>query len=227
MMAELKLADDIQDPRLEEPVNDVLSKENISTSEPPLVLLTSSEERKRKRHGTKQKRNGPKIPKQSKAETPISRTDLGSLRRLRSVYFLGLLNDSRNCPICPWINANLPHWTGTLKESFIPPGKPGPFVALSNLLLHRNCCTSRMMAELKLADDIQDPRLEEPVNDIQSKENISTSEPPLVLLTSSEEQKRKRRGTKRKRTGPTIPKQSKAGHLSLCRIFCAELAESR
>ncbi|CAG0903460.1 unnamed protein product [Cyprideis torosa] len=67
MMAELKLADDIQDPRLEEPVNDILSKENISTSEPPLVLLTSSEERKRKRHITKRKRNGPKIPKQSKA----------------------------------------------------------------------------------------------------------------------------------------------------------------
>ncbi|CAG0909916.1 unnamed protein product, partial [Cyprideis torosa] len=64
---------------------------------------------------------------------------------VESKYFLRLLNDSRNCPICPWINANLPHWTGTLKESFIQPGKPGPFVALSNLLLHRN--------SLKLADD--------------------------------------------------------------------------
>ncbi|CAG0894950.1 unnamed protein product [Cyprideis torosa] len=125
MMAELKLADDIQDPRLEEPVNDILSKENISTSEPPLVLLTSSEERKRKRHGTKRKRNGPTIPKQSKA--------------------VSLLNDSRTRPICPWINANLPHWAGTLKESFIQPGKPGPFVPLSNLLLRRNF--------LKLADD--------------------------------------------------------------------------
>ncbi|CAG0890999.1 unnamed protein product [Cyprideis torosa] len=55
------------DPRLEEPVNDVLSKESISPSESSLVLLTSSEERKRKRHGTKRKRNGPTIPKQSKA----------------------------------------------------------------------------------------------------------------------------------------------------------------
>ncbi|CAG0904661.1 unnamed protein product, partial [Cyprideis torosa] len=91
---------------------------------------------------------------------------------------------------------------------------PGPFVALSNLLLHRNCCTSRMMAELKFADDIQDPRLEEPVNDMVWKEKISPSEPPLVLLTSSEERKRKRQGTKRKRNGPTIPKQSKSveGH---------------
>ncbi|CAG0893164.1 unnamed protein product [Cyprideis torosa] len=96
------------------------------------------------------------------------------LRRLRSVYFLGLLNDSRNCPICPWINADLPHWTGTLKESFIQSGKPVPFFVLSNLVLHRFDRNSLMMAELKLADDIQDPRLEEPVNDILSKENIST-----------------------------------------------------
>ncbi|CAG0905046.1 unnamed protein product [Cyprideis torosa] len=169
-MAELKLADDIQDPRLEEPVNDTPTKEDISTYEPPHVLLT-----------------------------------------LRSV---SLLNHSRNCPICPWINANLPHWTGTLKESFIQPGKPVPFVVLWNLVQQRNSGNSQMMAEPKLADDIQDPRLEEPVNNILSKENISTSEPRLVLLTSSGERKRKRHGTKRKRNGPTIPKQSKAmeGH---------------
>ncbi|CAG0898830.1 unnamed protein product [Cyprideis torosa] len=224
-MAELKLADDIQDPRLEEPVSDVLLKESISPSEPPLVLLTSSEERKRERHGTKRKRNGPTIPKQSKeiegtvvlltvdwvpsykllilidrtalwdlvssfliqatlsyssdkprltvvvhrcCNLPMEPDDpeklpdpyvkcylnpvftygaIGSehfvsvpwyvpslmgcriafskLSEVESKYFLGLLNDSKNCPICPWINANLPHWTGTLKESFIKSGKPG------------------------------------------------------------------------------------------------------
>ncbi|CAG0900662.1 unnamed protein product [Cyprideis torosa] len=59
------------------------------------------------------------------------------------------------------------------------------------------------MAEGKLADDIQDPRLEEPVDDTQCKENISPSEQPSVPLTSSEERKRKRQGTK-------IPKRSKA-----------------
>ncbi|CAG0897713.1 unnamed protein product [Cyprideis torosa] len=126
------------------------------------------------------------------------------------------LNDSRNCPICPWINANLPHWTGTgtLKESFIQPEKPVPFVVLWNLILQRNSGNSQMMAEPKLADDIQDPRLEEPVNDVLSKESISPSEPSLILLTSSEERKRKRHITKRKRNGPKIPKQSKAieGH---------------
>ncbi|CAG0893163.1 unnamed protein product [Cyprideis torosa] len=145
-MAELKLADDIQDPRLEEPVDDILSKENISTCEPPPhVLLTSSEERKRKRHGTKGRRNGPKIPKQSKAVEGAQHSEQFSftpplhLHRLRSLYFLGLFNDSRNCLIYIWINANLPHWTGTLKENFIQSGKTGPFVALSNLLLHRTC----------------------------------------------------------------------------------------
>ncbi|CAG0900938.1 unnamed protein product [Cyprideis torosa] len=59
------------------------------------------------------------------------------------------------------------------------------------------------MIELKLGDDFQDPRLEEPANDTQCKENISPSEPPSVSLVCSEERKRKRQGTK-------IPKRSKA-----------------
>ncbi|CAG0902613.1 unnamed protein product [Cyprideis torosa] len=59
------------------------------------------------------------------------------------------------------------------------------------------------MAEGKLADDIQDPRLEEPANDTQCKENILPSEPPSAPLVSSEERKRKRQG-------PKIPKRSKA-----------------
>ncbi|CAG0899865.1 unnamed protein product, partial [Cyprideis torosa] len=75
-----------------------------------------------------------------------------------------------------------------------------------------------MMAELKLADDIQDPRLEEPANDTQCKEDISPSEPPSVPPVSSEERKRKRQGT-------NIPKRSKAVICKLkpCNNGCREL----
>ncbi|CAG0907043.1 unnamed protein product, partial [Cyprideis torosa] len=95
-------------------------------------------------------------------------------------------------------------------RSYLRMSSSVPFVVLWNLVQQRNSGNSQMMAEPKLADDIQDPRLEEPVNDVLSKESISPSESSLILLTSSEERKRKRRGTKRKRNGPKIPKQRKA-----------------
>ncbi|CAG0897006.1 unnamed protein product [Cyprideis torosa] len=74
-----------------------------------------------------------------------------------------------------------------------PPSDTGPFVA--------------QPGELKLADDFQDPRLEDPVNDGQWKENISTSEPSVVPLTSSEARKGKIQDTK-------IPKQDKVSATS-------------